>query len=81
MPPAPQTKHNTKQRSALRRGVEVHFLHPVEMPEYFVLNFGLHMHILGGKRHVFSFPLHVLHGFVRPGKVPRHFDWMQECPS
>ena len=42
---------------------------------------GLHMITSGGKGHISLFPLHVLHGFVHPGKLPRHFDWTQECTS
>ena len=39
---------------------------------YWVL--GVSHDILDGKRHVFLFPPRILHGFVHPGKILRHFE-------
>ena len=47
----------------------------------FVLGFGVHTIILGGKRHVFLFPPRVRHGFVHAVKIPVHLGWMQEQAS
>ena len=53
------------------------FLHPIEVSGDFVLGLtGSRMVMLGGKGHVSLFPY-----FVHSGKMPRHFDWMQECTS
>ena len=40
-----------------------------------------HLFFWGWKRHVSIFPLHVLPAFVHAGRMPRHLDWMQDCPS
>ena len=48
-------------------------LRPVEVSENLFLYW-----VGGGKGHVSWIPPRVLHGFVHPGNILRHFDWMHE---
>ena len=66
----------------LERASEVHSCIQSKRPRMLVCGvLGIHMMILGGRRHVSLFPPLVLHGFVHPRKTLRHFDRMQECDS